>query len=616
MSILHGFFSGLKPIPATLVSDWANNNRYLSSETAAEPGKWRTSKVPYMKEIMDALSPNSPVNEVVFMKGVQISGTEAGLNVMGCYADISPCPIMYVMPTIEVAKDFSGSRVDTMIKLCPSLNAKVRPQRERDSGNTIFFKKFPGGSFKMSGANSAASLRSKAVRVLILDEVDAYPLDVDGEGSPIALAKKRQVTFGLKKKLFILSTPTMEHTSVIEPEYLKTDQRKLFLPCPHCGAFQILKFSQLRWEHGKGDLITECLYECEECNELIEERFKPKMLAAGEWRPTAKQNINPLKRGYWLPSLNSPLGWLSWIDIAKEYEKAETSPNDMKVFVNTILAETSKESGDVPPWENLYNRREDYKLNKPNNAVYFITGGVDVQKDRLELHIIGWCKERIAYSIDYRVLVGDTAGDDVWNELAKVVGETWEREDGIQLPMKLMAVDSGYNTNKVYSFARRFDTTKVIPIKGKDGLGVMVAAPRQVDTTSAGKKIGKVKVWNVGVSLIKSELYGLFKLEKVNGIAPPGYLHFPQYAEQFFRGLTAEQLIRTMSKKGFPKYEWIKKYHFNEALDTTVYARAAASVIGIDRMNDGHFEAMISSYGRAKKPLNDKPRRRSDFWDK
>lgn len=615
MNVLQGFFNGLKPIPATLVSDWANNNRYLSSETAAEPGKWRTSKVPYMKEIMDALSPNSPVNEVVFMKGVQISGTEAGLNVMGCYADISPCPIMYVMPTIEVAKDFSGSRVDTMINLCPSLAQKVRPARERDSGNTIFLKKFPGGSFKMSGANSAASLRSKAVRVLILDEVDAYPLDVDGEGSPIALAKKRQVTFGLKKKLFILSTPTMEHTSVIEPEYLKTDQRKLFLPCPHCGEFQILKFSQLRWEHGKGDLITECLYECEGCQQLIEERFKPKMLASGEWRPTAKQNLNPLKRGYWLPSLNSPLGWLSWVDIAKEYERAETSPNDMKVFVNTILAETSKESGDVPPWENLYNRREDYKLNKPNNSVYFITIGVDVQKDRLELHVMGWGKQKIAYSIDYRVLVGDTSGNEVWDDLAKVVNETWEREDGLQVPMARMAVDSGYNTSKVYEFCRRFDTTKVIPIKGKDGLGVMVAAPRQVDTTSAGKKIGKVKVWNVGVSLIKSELYGLFKLEKVNGVAPPGYLHFPQYAEQFFRGLTAEQLIRTMDKKGFAKYEWIKKYHFNEALDTTVYARAAASVIGMDRMQDHHFESMIGGYTKAVKVEN-KPKKRSDFWDK
>ena len=624
--ILKGFFDGLKPIPITLVSDWADANRYLSTESAAEPGRWRTDRTPYLREILDCLSPNSPVCEVIVMKGVQLGFTEAGLNVIGCYADISPCPMMYVMPTIDMAKEISENRFDPMVNSSPVLQTKIRPARERDAGNTKFLKKFPGGSVKFSGANSAASLRSKAARILVLDEVDGYPGDVDGEGSPVQLAMNRQVTFGMKKKFYMPSTPTMEHTSVVEPAYLKGDQRKYHVACPVCAFMQVLQFQQLRWDHGKGEQITEVFYECEDCGHMIEERHKTKMMLpenGAKWIPTKPENINPLKRTYLIPSLYSPLGWLSWVDIAKKYEASENSVPDRKVFVNTILAETWKDKGEVPAWKNLYNRREDYQVNKPNNEICFITVGVDVQggaSSRLELHIIGWCKNKISYSIDYRVIHGDTTNHAVWDELAKVVNETWEREDGIILPMRLMAVDTGYNTNHVYNFCRRFDQTKVIPIKGRDNLGVVIAQPRAVDTTSAGKKIGKIKVWHVGVSLIKSELYGWLKQEKTRNendeqITPPGFMHFPQYAETFFRGLTAEQLVPGETKNGHNKYEWVKKYPFNEPLDTTVYARAAAAVIGLDRMQDHHYDAILGTYARRQHPVTEvKPRPRSQFW--
>lgn len=611
--LLRGFFDGLKPIPITLVSDWADANRYLTSESSAEPGRWTTDRTPYMREPMNCLSPNSSVCEVAFIKGVQISGTESALNVVGCFADISPCPIMYVMPTIDVAKGFSESRVDPMIANCPTLSQKIKPARERDSGNTKFTKKFPGGLLVISGANSAASLRSRPVRVLILDEVDAYPQNLDGEGSPVSLAKKRQATFGLKKKTFMLSTPTKEETSVIEPAYLASDQRKYHVPCPHCGVFQDLQFEQLKWD--KGDPYS-VKYKCIDCDELIEERYKTKMLAAGFWKQTAPQNLSPLKRGYHLNSLYSPIGWMSWSDIVAEYEDAQGDEPKMITFTNTILAETYKTKGDIPEWNNLYNRREQYELNKPNKEVVFITVGVDVQKDRLELHIMGWCERKISYSIDYRSILGETSSTKVWDELAKVVEETWEREDGIILPMRLMAVDTGYNTSFVYDFCRRFDTTRVIPIKGQDKQGIMVAPPKQVDTTSAGKKIGKMKVWNVGVSLIKSEIYGWLKLEIAeDGTAPNGYMHFPQYNANFFRGITAEKLQFTI-RKGYRKYEWIKHYHENEPLDTTVYARAAAAVIGIDRMKHEHFEQIINQSPHKKKPAQEIIKKnRPSIWD-
>lgn len=598
--LLKGFYEGLKPIPVTLISDWADNNRYLTSESSAEPGRWNTDRTPYLREILDCLSPNSPVCEVILIKGVQIGGTEAALNIVGCYADISPCPIMYVMPTIDVAKGFSESRVDPMISNCPSLSNKIKPSRERDSGNTKFTKKFPGGLLVISGANSAASLRSRPVRVLILDEEDAYPNNLDGEGSPVSLASKRQATFGLKKKRFRLSTPTTEAESTIEPAFLETDQRKYHVPCPKCGSMQPLVFSQLRWDKGNPSTTK---YQCVDCKELIEERYKTKMLDSGEWVPTVTENLSPIKRGYFLPSFYSPIGWMSWSDIVEEYEGAQGDDPKMITFTNTILAETYKQKGDVPEWNNIYNRREDYKPNQPNKEVVFITVGVDVQRDRLECHIMGWCRGKVSYSIDYRVLLGETSNAKVWDELADIVSETWEREDGIILPMKLMAVDSGYNTSFVYDFCRRFDVTRVIPIKGQDKQGVIIAPPRQVDTTSAGKKIGKIKVWNVGSSLIKSEIYGWLKLEiDEKGNVPNGYMHFPQYNAEFFRGITAEQLQLSI-RKGYKKYEWVKKYHENEPLDTTVYARAAAAVIGLDRMKEEHFTAMQNSYSSIVTPV-------------
>lgn len=614
--LVQGLLDGLKPVPITLVSDWSDKNVRLSSENSAEPGPFRTERVPYMREPFECMSPNSPVTEIVCMKGVQLAWTTAGLCMMLCYADIAPCPIMYVMPTIDVAKGFSETRVDPMIENCEVLKQKIRPNRERDSGNTKFAKKFPGGYFIMAGSNSAASLRSRAIRILILDEIDAYMQDVNGEGSPIKLAEKRQVTFGLKKKTLKISTPTMEHTSAIEPAYLKTDQRKYFVPCPVCEHLQDLRFEQFRWEPGKPETVR---YECEHCAHPIEERFKTKMLAKGKWKPTNLDNLHPLRRGYHINSLYSPIGWLSWAEIIQEWEEAQGDDNLLKTFINTILGETWKDKGEVPEWKNLHNRAQDYPLNKPNKAVCFITAGVDVQGDRLEVHIIGWCKKQIAYSLDYRVLTSSTNSTDdpeVWEKLRDIANHQWEREDGIMLPMTKMCVDAGYKAQRVYGFCRQFVGDKVVATFGKDHLAVAYSAPRAVDTTRAGKKIGKFKSYQIGVSILKAELYGRLKLEINDGIVPNGYMYFPKYPETFFRGLTAEQYIPSTNKKGFKVYAWIKKYHFNEPLDTTVYARAAAAMVGIDRMSDANIDAMVNGYPRKQKPVGEtKPKRKGSIWD-
>jgi phage terminase large subunit GpA-like protein len=613
-NVLNGFADGIKPIPLTTVSQWADKNRFLSSESSAEPGPWRTSRTPYLKDILDDLSPNSPVNEVIAMKGVQLGYTEGGLCVVGCFIDIAPCPIMYVMPTIEMSKGISESRIDPMIDMSPSLKNRVKPSRSRDSGNTKFTKRFAGGILVLSGANSAASLRSRPVKVLVLDEVDAYPLSVDNEGSPIALAEKRTSTFGSKRKIYKLSTPTVQGQSVITTEYEKTDQRKYHVPCPHCDHKQELEFGNLKWDEGN---YNSALYFCSGCGVGIEERFKPRMLEGGEWVMTAPENKNTYRKGYHINSLYSPLGWLSWSQIAEMWDQAQKDSNLMRVFVNTILGEAYREKGEAPPWENLFNRREQYRMNTPPTEVQFVTVGVDVQKDRLELEVVGWCRNKRTYSIDFRALVGDTSARPVWDELAKVVSETWEREDGAELGMRLMAIDTGYNTQHVYDFCKRFDVTRVIPVKGSDSQQVMVAPPRQVDVTASGKKIGRVKVWHVGVSVIKSETYGFLRQEKdENGNIPYGYCHFPEYEPNYFRGLTAEELQMKMNSRGYRVYQWVKKYDRNEPLDCRVYARAAASVVGMDRFenNEAWWTSIVPTERTEKKEAKAPRRKDSSFW--
>lgn len=606
-----GFFDGLRPIQRMTVSEWADQYRYLSPNASAEPGLFRTSRTPYLREIMDKLSSNDVTQEVVVMKGAQLGFTEAGNNWVGYIIDISPAPTLMVMPTDDTVKRNSKIRIDPMIEATPRLRDKISPARSRDSGNTTKQKDFPGGVLVLTGANSAVGLRSMPIKYLFLDEVDGYPLDLEGEGSPIDLARARTRTFA-RKKILIVSTPTIEGQSVVDKELALTDQRKFMVPCPHCGSVQELLWPNLVWERGKPETAR---YQCSDCSELIEERHKTAMLAQGSWMAQAPENTSSSKVGYHINSLYSPFGWYSWANAASDYEDAEKDENKLRTFTNTVLGETWKEKGDAPDWENIFNRRETYGLNTVPDEVGFITVGADVQKDRIELEVVGWCRGKRTYSIDYRVLVGDTEKAEVWNQLAQVVGETWQRTDGAILPMRMMAIDTGYNTQFVYEFCRKFDPTRVIPVKGQDAQAIMIAAPRTIDTSWQGKRTGTIKLWNIGVSLIKSETYGFLRLNREeDGSAPLGYCHFPQYAPEFFKGITGEQLEFKLLR-GFKKYQWVKKYERNEPLDCRVYARAASAVVGIDRFEEKHWQLMETTYGKSEKKEAPK-KRKSDYWDR
>lgn len=614
-SIIGAFWDGIRPEPRLTVSEWSDEHRYLSSEASAEPGPWRTDRVPYLREIMDNLSATNPVEEVVVMKGAQIGFTEAGCNWIGYVIDQAPGPMLSVMPTDDTITRNSRVRINPMIEVTPRLRAKVAGRKSRSGDNNTYFKAFPGGQLIMTGANSAAALRSLPIRYLFLDEIDAYPLDLDGEGSPVNLAEKRTSTYS-RRKIYKISTPTIKGQSLIEAEFDTTDQRRYFVPCPHCGDFQTLEWEHLKWDAGKPETA---LYFCVGCGAGIEERFKPRMLAAGEWRATKPEKASPIRRGYHLSALYSPLGWYSWTKAAQEFEDAKSDPNKMKTFTNTVLGQSYQAPGESPPWENIYNRRSSkMKRNVPNNDVSLLTAGVDVQANRLEVEIVGWMRGKITQSIDYRVLMGNTDQPEVWEELGKILTETWEKENGARIGLRLMGIDTGYNTSKVYNFASKHGPTRVVALKGRDELSIAVSAPKPVQYTQRGKIIRSTMVWGVGVSYLKAALYAQLALEKnEDGTAPDGYCHWPEYGPDYFKGLTCERLEPVVNAKGYTKFQWVKPSHArNEPLDCRIYAVAAASIIGIDRFTEANWRAVeAQSAAPAKNQADPSPKKKRDRGD-
>ena len=617
-NILRGFLKGLKPIARLTVSEWAELFRFLSSKSSAEPGRWKNSRTPYLVEIMDRFSPYDQCEEIIFMKGSQIGATEAFFNAIGFYIGTDPCPMIYVMPTEQVVMRNSKIRFDPMIEATPQLSEKIGSHRSRDKENSVLQKSFPGGVMMFCGANSPAPLRSVPVRVVILDEVDAMPSDIGGEGSPIDLAKARTRTF-YNRKIALISTPTIEGASQIEAEFLTTSQRKYFVPCPECGLMQSLEFERLQCDPVNLEKVS---YICSGCDHPIPERDKTWMLANGQWTDTVPENANPKRIGYHLSALYSPLGMYSWGDLMKDYRAAVGKETKMVAFTNTVLGETYKQAGEAPEWEQLFARRENYPVYAPPKDVVLLTAGVDVQADRLEVEIVGWCEGRRSYSIDYRVLIGDTSSlGPVWSQLQAIVSERWKREDGAELHIEKMCIDSGYNTTIVYDFCRQFHPSQVVPVKGQEKQAVILTPPRAIDRAGTkGAVAGTTGLWHIGVSILKSEVYASLKL-KVNedGSYPDGYCHFPTaYDVHYFKMLAAESLTKRIVR-GYPVFQWEKNnYARNEALDCRVYARAAAAMVGVDRWTAEDWKAYDSArYGRSEpQGRQERGKRRSSFWEK
>ena len=408
----------------------------------------------------------------------------------------------------------------------------------------------------------------------------------------------------------MVSTPTLKGVSRIQREFEKSDQRYFQVPCPECDHYQSLKFTQLKWPENQPQKAA---YVCEKCECLIQEYHKTTLLSRGEWRPTAESCDGTI--GYHLSSLYSPVGWFSWGDAAALFEEAKKTPELMKGFVNTVLGEPYEESSEAPEWQRIYERREAYTQGVVPLGGLFLTAGVDVQKDRLECEVVAWGRNKESWSVDYIVLDGDTARPDVWQRLDReVLQKDWVHVSGHAVSIRVMAVDSGYATQDVYSFvrnhpqavwgangARASQPRTVVAVKGQDRDTALILSVSKADT--GGKRRG-LRVWNVSGPVAKMELYRWLKLNqptdaevKAGVETPPGMCHFPEYGEEYFKQLTAERRVIRMHK-GFPRATWEKDpSRNNEALDCRVYARAAATIYGLDRMSEFKWHSLEQALG-------------------
>ncbi|MBF0339676.1 MAG: phage terminase large subunit family protein [Magnetococcales bacterium] len=555
--------SGLKPTPRITVSEWADRNRFLSSVSAREPGLWRTERTPYLKEIMDCLSGRSDYLKIVCMMASQLGKTEVGLNWIGSIMDLNPGPILMVQPTLGTAEKYSKQRLAPMIDECPSLRCLVKDRRSRDSGNTILEKEFRGGLLFITGSNSAASLASSPIRYVFLDEVDRFEGDVCGEGDPVDLAIRRTNTFGNSKKILLTSTPTIKTFSRIEAAFLESDQRYYFVPCPHCHFEQTLKWGQVKYPEG---MPHEAWYQCEKCEEEIQEHYKTEMLSKGRWIQTSPGERKPA--GFHLNGLYAPLGWLSWGEIAAEHAKVYRDPFRLKTWINTVLAETWEEKAEKLDGEGLMARREVFGPLLPSGIV-LLTAGVDVQDDRLEVEIVGWGRDEESWSVDYRILLGDPSGPDVWSALDDLLLKSWPHSRHVSdLRLRAVAIDTGgHHTMQAYSFCRSRQDRRVWGIKGVGGMGKPIWPPRATRNNK-----GKIPLFGVGVDAAKEAVYARLRILS----SGPGYCHFPTDRDaEWFRQLTAEK-VRTKYSRGRPVREWYKRDgDLNEALDCRVYSMAA-----------------------------------------
>jgi phage terminase large subunit GpA-like protein len=458
------------------------------------------------------------------------------------------------------------------------LAAKIAPARSRDSGNTMFSKEFSGGIMLLTGANSATGLRSAPCRYLFCDEVDGFPADVDGEGDPVSLAERRTTTFA-RRKILLTSTPTVKDFSRIEAEYQRSDQRRFYVPCPACGAMEWLKWGQLKWADGQPESAR---YQCEHCGERFEEMHKPAMLRGGEWRATAPSNGRTA--GFHLSGLYSPLGWCSWEQLVDDFLRAKGDAPALKSFVNTRLAETWEEDYAAKvSADGLLARRLDYKPGTCPAGVVLLTGGVDVQDNRLAVSVWGWGEGETGWLVWHQELMGDPTQTEVWEQLDHVLATEWETECGKHLKLAQVAVDSGgHCTHEVYRYVRDRGSRGVVAIKGSSRRNSpAVGKGSKVDVNWRGKVIKRgVTLYQLGTDTIKTTLFGRLRHNETTG-----GLNFGLAADdEYYRQLTSErQALRY--HRGFPIREWVKKAgDRNEALDCAVYGYAAMLIYG-RRMN-------------------------------
>ena len=566
-----------KPPARLTLSQWADQYAHLSAESSAEAGKWTT--LPYQKGVMDAFT-DPKIDTVVWMKSARVGATKIFNHLIGYHVHQDPCPIMLCQPTVEDAEGYSKDEIAPMIRDTPVLRGLVSDPKSKDGSNTILSKSFPGGSLGMVGANSARGFRRVSRRVVLFDEVDGYPASTS-EGDQIKLGIRRSEYYW-NRKIGIASTPTIKDFSRIERWFLRTDQRRYFVPCPECDHRQVLRWDQLKWEPGRPETVT---YECENCAHRIPHSQKRWMVERGEWRPTATADA-PGLIGFHIWAAYSYSPNATWENLVREFLEVKGNKDQLRTFVNTVLGQTFEEDYAAQmSTDGLMARREPYQSGTCPDGVLLLTAGVDVQGgggsigDRVVVSVWGWGRGEEAWLIWHQEIMGDPTRPEVWGQVDAVLDVGWPTATGMELRIAQMAVDTGgHATHEAYEFVRQRTNRGVVAIKGMNKRGaVPVSKGNLVDVNARDGVIKRgVKLYMLGTDTIKVTVHGRLRNQEPG----PGSIHFGLAADQeYFEQLTAERQQERMVK-GFPVREWVKRAHDrNEALDCLVYAYAALLLI-------------------------------------
>jgi phage terminase large subunit GpA-like protein len=570
-------FAMLKSPPELSMSEWADRFRRLSPEASAEFGSWNTSRAEYQRGIMDAIS-DPTIETIVVMSSAQVGKTEMTLNMIGYYVHNDPSPMLVIQPTLDMAQTFSRDRLAPMVRDTPVLTELIQDSKSRSSGNTILKKSFPGGHITMAGSNSPASLASRPVRLAIFDETDRFPVSAGTEGDPVMLASKRTNNFA-NRKIIMVSTPTIQGASRIETAYENSDRRVFKVPCPHCGEFQQLKWSNVKFDK---ENPSHAFYVCDECGVVIEHSHKAAMVRQGKWVATLKSGK---VAGFHLSELYSP--WRTWGNMAEDFLFAKKNRDTLQVWINTALGEVFDDDadGDGVEYEQIYvKNRHEYEFDPLPEEVLVISAGVDVQGDRLELETLGHGLNEETWSLGYYKIPGDPGLGTTWDALDDILSRKFNHPSGIQLSVAATCVDSGgHHTQAVYDYTRRH--TNRFAIKGASQSGKpLVGKPSRTNK-------GRVALYPIGTDAAKDLIFSRLKIEEFGS----GFCHFPMsYDQEYFKGLCSEKKVRKFVK-GVARMEWKKTRTRNEPLDLRVYAIAAfrllnANLKAIDKKINGEKE--------------------------
>lgn len=574
----------LLPPPNIKPSEWAEQNVRIPLGNAI-PGPINFDNAPYQRGMIDVIREDG-INRISFMTGAQLGKTTIQQCITTYFIAHEPKSQIFVQPTQGDVQTFLETKLRPMIEANPSISNKMAKPRSRDGVNNSRMISYVGGWLLFSWAGSPKTLRGRSAPVTHADECDG--METTAEGDPVELLSQRSATFGDQALRTESSTPTIAGASRIENAFKQGDMRRYYVPCPHCNEAQFLRWENVTWQGRKSTNIQDAKedldqehdvetagYRCECCGVVWSDGERIASIRNAEKLGHGWKAEKPFKghASFHAPEMLSTFRKMR--DIVQSYLD-KLVLDDLQVFVNVSLGETYEENGDKADPEILQLRAEEYVARVPNAGVY-LTCGIDMQMDRLELEIVAWGVGEESWSIDYRVLWGDPLGDEIWEELDDILEATYLHESGAQLSVSAACLDTGGTagyTQRAYEYVKSRRNRKLFAIKGRAGWGMpIVQSPQR---KQSGKDKRKVDLFIVGVDEAKLTVMRRLDLEKKG----PGYCHFPHDREsEWYRQLTAEKLI-IRYVKGQPIREWHKPDRArNEALDCRVYALAALKIM-------------------------------------